>query len=202
MTANPKPSAEAVRRAAIKRRRETSAFWMAVHILGSLNVAVILLITIAGAIAFATVMESKFDSAVARYYIYDAPWFAVWLFALVLNLLCAALTRWPWQQKHIGFVVTHAGIILMLLGAVIGHTIGFEAFVTLDKTKPPESRLFTKEMILTLGTSDGLRGQMPFDVEMRPPTEARPFSLPLENSDIKLVIDRATENLVPDDKRW
>jgi hypothetical protein len=199
MTANPKPSAEALRRAAIKRRRETSTFWMAVHILGSLNLAVILLITIAGAIAFATVMESKFDSDVARYYIYNAAWFNVWLLALALNLLCAALTRWPWQKKHLGFVVTHAGIILMLTGAVVGRTQGFEAFVSLDKTKPPESRLFMHDMILTIDTPDGLRGQMPFETAMHPPTEARPFTLPLENSNLKLVIDRATENLVPDD---
>ena len=87
MTANPKPSAEALRRAEIKRRRETSAFWMAVHILGSLNLAVILLITIAGAIGFATVMESRFDSDVARYYIYKSTWFDVWLLVLGLNLL-------------------------------------------------------------------------------------------------------------------
>ena len=96
-------------------------------------------------------------------------------------------------------MVTHAGIILMLAGAVIGHTLGFEAFVTLDKTKPPESRLVMHEDILTVGTSNGVRGQMPFDTEMHPPTEARPFTLPLENSPLKLVIDRATENLVPDD---
>jgi hypothetical protein len=40
---------------------------------------------------------------------------------------------------------------------------------------------------------------MPFDIEMHPPTEARPFSLPLENSTLRLVVDRTTENLVPDD---
>ena len=158
MTANPKPSAEAQRRAAIKRRRETSTFWMAVHLLGSLNLAVILLITIAGAIGFATVMESKFDSAVARYYIYNAAWFNVWLLALALNLACAAFTRWPWRRKHLGFVITHAGIILLLTGAVIGHTCGFEAFVTLDKTKPPEHRLFTQQNIITVDNSAGFRG--------------------------------------------
>jgi hypothetical protein len=198
MTANPK-SPEAARRAMIKRRRETSTFWMTVHMLGSLHVAVILLITIAGLIAFATVMESKFDSSVARYYIYDNPLFMFWLLVLALNLLCAALTRWPWQRKHVGFVVTHAGIISMLLGSVIGHTMGFEAFVSLDKSKPPENRLFMHDTILTIDMPNGVRGQMPFDLDVRPPTESRPFTLPLEGADLKLVIDRTTENLVPDD---
>ncbi|HEX4140558.1 MAG TPA: hypothetical protein VHY09_09440 [Candidatus Methylacidiphilales bacterium] len=199
MTANPKPSAEAARRAAIKHRRETSAFWMAVHLLGSLNVAVVLLVTIAAMIAFATIMESRFDTAVARYYIYDNPLFTLWLVVLALNLLCAALTRWPWQRKHVGFVVTHAGIILMLTGAMVGRAWGFEAFVTLDKTKAPAHQLITKDDVLTIGTSDGLRGEIPFDIDIRPPTEARPFTLPLENSPLKLVVDRATDKLVPDD---
>jgi hypothetical protein len=190
---------EAARRAAIKHRRETSSLWMAVHLLGSLNVAVVLLATIAALIAFATIMESRFDTAVARYYIYDNPLFTLWLIVLALNLLCAAFTRWPWQRKHVGFVVTHAGIILMLTGAMVGRAWGFEAFVTLDKNKPPEHQLITKDNVLTLGTSDGLRGEIPFDTEMRPPTEARPFTLPLEKSPLKLVVDHATEKLMPDD---
>jgi hypothetical protein len=199
MTAHPKPSPEALRRAEIRRRRKASVAWTAIHLLGSLNLAVILLITIAGAIAFATVMESKFDSQVAAYYIYNAVWFNFWLMALALNLLCAALTRWPWQRKHLGFVMTHAGIILLLTGAVVGKTCGFEAFVTLDKTKPPESRLFMKDNILTIATSSGIRGEMPIETEMHPPTEKHPLVLPLENSALRLVVDRVTENLVPDD---
>jgi hypothetical protein len=203
MTASPKPTpapTEAQRRAAMKHRRETSVFWMAVHLLGSLNLAVTLLITIAGAIAFATVMESRFDTAVARYYIYDSAWFGLWLLALGLNLLCAALSRWPWQRKHVGFVVTHAGIILMLIGSVVGRTRGFEAFVTLDKTKPPENRLITKQDILTVETSGDLATEVPLDLEVRPPTEARPLTVRLEDSDLRLVVERVTENLIPDDK--
>jgi hypothetical protein len=199
MTAPPQPSAEALRRAEIRRRRKGSVAWTAIHLLGSLNLAVFLLITIAGAIAFATVMESKFDTPVAAYYIYNAVWFDFWLLGLALNLFCAALTRWPWQRKHLGFVVTHAGIILLLLGAVIGKTFGFEAFVTLDKTKGPENRLVTKENILTVDTMSGRRWQMPFNLQVRPPTEARPLSLPIESSPIRLVIDRVSDNLVPDD---
>ena len=200
MTATPKPSAEALRRAEIRQRRKTSTWWTAVHLLGSLNLAVVLLITIAGAIAFATIMESKFDSKVAAYYIYNAAWFNFWLLGLGLNLLCAALTRWPWQRKHLGFVVTHAGIILLLSGAVIGKTMGFEGFVTLDKTKPPESRLYLKDNILTIATSNGLRGELPLDTDMHPPSAKRPLSLPLENSTLRLVVDGYTENLVPDDR--
>ena len=199
MTTPPKPSPEALRRAEIRQRRKASIVWTAIHLLGSLNLAVFLLITIAGAIAFATIMESKFDTPVAAYYIYDAVWFDFWLLALALNLFCAAFTRWPWQRKHLGFVITHAGIILMLLGAVIGKSVGFEAFVTLDKTKPPESRLFTKQNILTVETMSGTRWQMPINLQVRPPTENRPLMLPIEGSGNRLLVDHVSENLVPND---
>jgi hypothetical protein len=199
MTTPPKPSAEALRRAEIRQRRKNSVVWTAVHILGSLNLAVFLLITIAGAIAFATVMESKFDTPVAAYYIYNAVWFDFWLLGLALNLLCAAFTRWPWQRKHLGFVITHAGIILMLVGAVVGRTAGFEAFVTLDKTKPPESRLFTKQNVLTVETMNGPRWQMPINLDVHPPGTKHPLLLPIEGSANRLVVDRVSESLVPDD---
>ena len=199
MTTPPKPSAAALRRAEIRSRRRGSVLWTAVHLLGSLNLAVFLLITIAGAIAFATVMESKFDTAVAAYYIYDAVWFDFWLMALALNLLCAAFTRWPWQRRHAGFVVTHAGIILMLLGAVIGKSAGFEAFVTLDKTKPPEQRLFTKQDILTVETMAGARWQMPINLEVQAPSPRHPLVLPIEGSPNRLVVDRVSDTLAPDD---
>jgi len=199
MTAPPKPSPDALRRAEIRRQRKGSVMWTAVHILGSLNLAVTLLITIAGAIAFATIMESKFDTPVAAYYIYNAVWFDFWLLALALNLLCAAFTRWPWQRKHVGFVATHAGIILMLLGAVIGKSVGFEAFVTLDKTKPPESRLYTKQNLLTVEAANEMRWQMPINLDVHPPTAARPLTLPIEGSANRVVVDQVSESLVPDD---
>lgn len=188
---------EKERRALQRRRRETSTFWALVHTLGSLNLAVILLFTVAAAIAIATIMESKFDSKVAAYYIYNASWFNLWLLLLGLNLFCAALTRWPWQRKHIGFVITHAGIITLLIGAVIGRVFGFEAFVTLDKTKPPENRLYTKDNIVTVDTSAGWRGEMPIDTEMHPPSVVHPLTVPLDGSSLRLVIDSATENLQP-----
>jgi len=103
-----------------------------------------------------------------------------------------------WQRKHLGSssrMRDHPDAHWR----VIGKTVGFEAFVTLDKTKPPENRLLMHDNVLTIDSSNGVRGQMPFDVEMHPPTEARPFSLALENSNLKLVIDHTTENLVPDD---
>ena len=88
----PPVTADKARRAELRQQRRRSVFWTAVYLLGSLNLAMVLLVTIAGAVAFATIMESKFDTAVARYYIYHAAWFYFWLLLLALNLAAAALT--------------------------------------------------------------------------------------------------------------
>ena len=87
----------------------------------------------------------------------------------------------------------------MLLGAVIGKTLGFEAYVTLDKTKGPENRLFTKQNILTVDTMSGMRWQMPLNLQVHPPTLNHPLVLKIEGSGNRLAIDRVSENLVPDD---
>ena len=108
------------RKQMISERQKRSAVWRLIHMLGSLQLALILLATIAIACAIATFTESNFNTKIAQTYIYKAPWFTLWLALLCLNLFAVTLTRWPWQKSHIGFVITHYGIIMLLVGAMIG----------------------------------------------------------------------------------
>ena len=34
-----------------------------------------------------------------------------------MNILCAALIRYPWKRRQTGFVVTHAGLLILLAGS-------------------------------------------------------------------------------------
>ena len=95
----------------IEERQKKSAVWKLIHLLASLQLALILLATIAIACAAATFYESGFSTKVARTYIYHAPWFLLWLGVLCINLFAVTLSRWPWQKKHAGFIITHYGII-------------------------------------------------------------------------------------------
>jgi hypothetical protein len=180
----------------IAARRRDSAFWRAVHWGSSLHLAMILLITLAIACAVATVTESRFSSEVARYYIYKAPWFGFWLLFLVVNLLCVIVGRWPWQRKHLSFIVAHIGIITLLSGAVIGQKWGYEGFLNLEVGHPPEGRVILNQTVLDirpLGTATSY--EAPFPVEVRRPSEAHPRVLPLPHSPLRLSIDRYAENL-------
>ncbi len=171
--------------------------WRIIHMLGSLTLALILLATIAIACAAATFAESSFTTKVAQTYIYKAPWFLVWLGVLCVNLFAVTLTRWPWQKKHIGFVVTHFGIITLLIGAIVGSRTGFEGNVTLQTDQPPVSRVTTSRSILQLESPTDLAQYLTdFDAEATHPSEKRPKVFPVPDTDLSIVADDFSANLL------
>jgi hypothetical protein len=87
------------------------------HFLASLKLAVISLGSLAATLAYATFFESANGGTAAQLYIYRRPWFAVLLAFLGMNILCAALIRYPWKKRQTGFVITHAGLLILLAGS-------------------------------------------------------------------------------------
>lgn len=192
----PELNPEASRRKMIAERQETSVLWRFIHLLGSLGIALFLLFTIALACAVATFTESSFTTKVAQVYIYKNPLFTLWLIVLCVNLFCVTLTRWPWQRKHAGFIITHYGIITLLIGAMIGRATGYEAFITLNKGEAPKSVLSSNDPILFVeNPHTGLIGTVPFEAEVSPPTPAKPRIFPIEGAGLEIVVDQYSEKL-------
>jgi hypothetical protein len=181
----------------ILARRTHSPIWRAVHALGSLDLAMLLLITLTGVCAAATFLESGFSARVARAYVYGSPWFNLWLILLCLNLICSAASRWPWQRHHAGFVITHAGIIILLGGALLGRARGFEGSLDLSRGAPPVTQVLLDRPRLTVESpATGQLFSTPFDPEVRTPRPDRPRLLPLPDSDVQLVIDGYTSRSI------
>src|SRR5258708_20080507 len=93
----------------------------------SLKLAVVLLAVIIVAAIAGTIYESSFDAKVARAYVYGSPWFNIWLVLLGANLACSALSRWPCRKHHLAFLITHLGIITLLIGSPISASLGIDA---------------------------------------------------------------------------
>jgi len=181
----------------IAERQRHSLLWRLIHQLGSLKLALVLLATIAIACAVATFTESRFDSAVARAWIYKAPWFVAWLGILCINLFAVTLTRWPWQKKHAGFIITHYGIILLLIGAVVGSKLGFEGNVTLRTDGQPERRVVTDRSTLQVESpADGYLYLLPFDTRFLRPSANKPLTLRVPGTTLKIIVDSVSEHLV------
>ena len=181
----------------IAERQQRYPVWRIIHLLSSLKLALLLLATIAIACAVATVAESHFDASVARAWIYKAPWFIAWLGVLCMNLFAVTLSRWPWQKPHTGFIITHYGIILLLIGAVVGSKLGFEGNVTLRTDGQPQRRIITDRSTLQIESpADSYLYLLPFDAKQARPTEKKPRILSIPGTSLKMVIDGSSEHLV------
>src|SRR5919201_453224 len=143
----------------------------------SLKLAVVLLAVIIVAAIAGTLYESSFDAKVARAYVYGAPWFNVWLTLLAANLTVSALSRWPWRKHHVAFLVTHLGIITLLIGSLIGRIWGVEGTITLFKGEPPTNRLLVDQRQLRVHDVDGIVKGYRAEFLHHPPTRERPVDL-------------------------
>ncbi len=142
----------------------------------SVKLAVVLLAVVIVASAAGTIYETSFDAKVARAYIYNAWWFDTWLTILCANLACAAFSRMPWKRHHTGFLLTHLGIITLLIGAMIGRGWGIEGTMTVFKGQPPSNQLVVDQRVLRV-EEGGSQAQYPVNIIGRHPAPGSPWSL-------------------------
>src|SRR5437763_15588001 len=143
----------------------------------SLKLAVVLLAVLIVAAIAGTIYESSFDAKVARTYVYGAPWFNLWLVLLGANLAASALSRWPWHKHHLAFLITHLGIITLLIGSLIGRIFGIEGTMTLFKREVPTNRLLIDQRHLRVHDVDGIVRGYPAEFLHHPPHQQHPRDL-------------------------
>ena len=119
------------------------------RILASLKLAVILIVVLAGVLAWATILEAKQGREYAQWYVYGSLWFLGLLAALGFNILAAALIRFPWTRSQTGFVVTHAGLLVLLVGAVQTFVGGIDGQISLQEGQQTDKILVTNRSLIT-----------------------------------------------------
>ena len=103
------------------------------RLLASLRLAVTLIVLLAAVLAVATLIEADKGRDYARWFIYTQPWFVALLGLLGLNILAAALIRFPWKPRQTGFVITHGGLVVLLVGSIITFYRGVDATIALEE---------------------------------------------------------------------
>lgn len=151
-----------------------------IHLFGSVKLALIILAILATTCAIATFTEFSFNAKFAQATIYRAPWFICCLLLLCVNLFAATLTRWPWKRKHVGFITTHFGIIMLLVGALVGATFGIEGNIILRIDVPTDQVITNRNVIQVESSAEHHIYWTAFDAEISPPSPNRPrrFSIP------------------------
>ena len=116
-------------------RRFGNAVRVPIHIamlksVGSLWLTVALLVLLIGILLFGTVIEKYYGATAAKFGVYGAWWFNLLGLILGLNLSAALALRWPWKRQHLGFVLPHVGLIVLLIGCFVSRRYGVEATVS------------------------------------------------------------------------
>ncbi len=102
--------------------------------LGSLQMAVILLILFALVVLLGTFMESWYSTKIAQVLVYKSWWFVLLLGLLAVNIFFAAAKKWPWKKHQTGFIITHIGLLILLSGGVLNALGGVDAQAQLIDT--------------------------------------------------------------------
>jgi hypothetical protein len=114
--------------------REGQPIWFSIlariaDSLASLSLAVTLIFTLAGTLAFATFVEARYGTACVQFFVYQTWWFDALLVLLACNILFAAMVRYPWKRYQTGFVITHIGLLTLIGGAALSRLYGIDSQV-------------------------------------------------------------------------
>lgn len=102
------------------------------YFLGSVYFAIILIGATAVFVIAGTLIESATQShQYAALFTYDTPLFAALLWGFFINIFVSAVRRWPFRRKHIPFLTTHLGLLMILAGVLIKHYLGVQGTMVL-----------------------------------------------------------------------
>ncbi|MDR2346487.1 MAG: hypothetical protein LBE18_10500 [Planctomycetaceae bacterium] len=117
---------------------------------GSLTIGIILMSVLIILLAWGTLIESTYGRKVAAFVLYDTNWFAVILMILGLNIFCSLLNRLLSGRLYLPFLISHCGIIILLLGAALTRIFGEEAQITIPEGVASEYAVKTDSQQFTL----------------------------------------------------
>lgn len=94
--------------------------------IGSIYFTVFITVLLGLLLICSTSLESMHGTAFAQKNFYNTRWFDGLLFLLWLNIFCSTLLRFPFKKSQLSFLITHVGILCLLLGALMARILGVE----------------------------------------------------------------------------
>lgn len=102
---------------------------------GSLQLAVFVILGLALSLALATFYESAYGTKAVQANVYQTAWFSGLLILLGINIFCVAAQRYPWKKHQTGFVLAHAGILVLLFGSALTRNFGIDGSLALNESE-------------------------------------------------------------------
>ncbi len=157
--------------------------------LGSLSFAVFLISGLTGILIVSTYLESLHGTPFAKRHFYEARWFDVFLGLVWVNIFCATLTRWPFKKRHVGFIITHIGILTLLIGTLITRLTGAEGQMTLLEGEQWNRLQQTgSDILVSPQEGSGYQFRLPQNAS------DKPHRLKVPDSELKLFFHELSDN--------
>jgi hypothetical protein len=97
------------------------------HFLGGIHLALALILVSALIVVAGTALESQTGShLLASQWTYESPVFLILLCLFFINILFSACRRWPFKKKHIPFLITHFGLLMIISGTILKNHFGLQ----------------------------------------------------------------------------
>lgn len=111
------------------------AVWIRIFkFLGSLPCAIGLIAATVMFVIAGTLLESWSESHLfAAALTYHNPVFQILLWLYFMNILFSALSRYPFEKKHIPFLMTHLGLLMLLMGVFVKNHFGVQGACALTE---------------------------------------------------------------------
>ncbi len=121
------------------------------HFLGGIYFAISLIAIAALLVIVGTILESKTDShLLAAQWTYEHPFFVCLLGLFFVNILFSALRRWPFKKKHIPFLMTHLGLLMIIGGTILKNRLGVQGQLSVWEGSGNQSLLLPHTFALSI----------------------------------------------------
>lgn len=124
------------------------------HAVGSLWFAAVLLVLWLVAMACATVFESTHGTGHALAVFYHSLWFELLLALAGANVLGALLLCFPFSKRQLGFVLTHASLLVTFGGALVTKHFGVEGQVGIFEGQTADHFITDDELLFVENRAD------------------------------------------------
>ncbi len=157
--------------------------------LASLRLAVVVMVTLGGTCAYATFYEMEHGTPAVQRDIYQTPGFALLLGLLGVNIFAVMMKRYPWKEHHVGFVMAHIGILVLLAGSLISLHRGLDSNMPLYEGETTDRVTLLEKALFVSVPGMTTPGQFPVVFEKRPPGPGHEQRFTVPGSDVTLVAE-------------
>jgi hypothetical protein len=159
----------------------------------SLKLAVVVILSLAASLTAATILESAYDTPTAQYWVYQTWYFYGILGTLGWLIFAVAMSRLPWQYKHLPFLCAHLGILLLLYGSFLTYKYGIDGSLTVGEGRTESAiELSDPLLLVSEGGANDTGSTHTIPLPWIPPNATfKPISMPEYGLTVEEFISRA-----------